>query len=149
MSGAIAPMPTDYRGIRFRSKSEAIIARAMDLIEVDWEYEPEGYFGNEDDDYVPDFLLRLGDEEFLIEYKPRKATDASIERLGRIHNDHPTPLALLWLDPFDATTLGAVFFISATIQGTKRRHIKNVIWNFATGIKDVIAQARSHRFDLR
>jgi hypothetical protein len=41
MSTDLKAIPTEYKGVRFRSKSEAIFARCLDLAGVeDWQYEP-------------------------------------------------------------------------------------------------------------
>lgn len=49
-------IPTEYRGITFRSKLEADWARAFDTIGLEWQYEPVGkYFG--DVFYLVDFFL--------------------------------------------------------------------------------------------
>lgn len=34
-------IPTEYKGIMFKSKSEAIVARGFDLAGLLWKYEPE------------------------------------------------------------------------------------------------------------
>jgi len=79
------PTPTDYSGTRFRSKSEAIIARAMDLAEIEWIYEPDKFDG-----YTPDFAVDLSvpgwsslSLSYLIEYKPSRPTDAYMENIGK------------------------------------------------------------------
>lgn len=33
-------IPTEYRGVRFRSKSEAMLARCFDIAGIFWNYEP-------------------------------------------------------------------------------------------------------------
>ena len=77
--------PTDYAGTRFRSKSEAIVARAMDLADIEWVYEPDEFDG-----YTPDFSVNLSVPgwsclplSYLIEYKPSKPSDAYMENLGK------------------------------------------------------------------
>jgi hypothetical protein len=49
-------IPTIYRGVQFRSRSEARWASLLDDLSVDWHYEPSGY---EFDGvrYLPDFWL--------------------------------------------------------------------------------------------
>jgi hypothetical protein len=82
-------IPTDYDGTRFRSKSEAILARAMDLAEISWMYEPEEYDG-----YLPDFavdveIFNMFKLSYLIEYKPSLPSDAYIEKLNKIKINDP------------------------------------------------------------
>lgn len=48
---------TDYKGIRFRSKIEALWAVFFDLCGLKWEYEPQGFKLDNGMWYLPDFLL--------------------------------------------------------------------------------------------
>jgi len=51
-------IPTVYSGVYFRSKTEAMCARALDFHEICWIYEPERFYLSEiDETYVPDFYL--------------------------------------------------------------------------------------------
>jgi hypothetical protein len=43
--------PTEYRGVKFKSKCEARWAALFDLLKWEWEYEPNG------EDTFPDFLV--------------------------------------------------------------------------------------------
>jgi len=68
----IKATPTSYSGQNFKSKSEAIFARWLDLCEVTWEYEPLHYSF---ESYVPDFQVVYKTKgkkllQLLIEYKP-------------------------------------------------------------------------------
>lgn len=79
--------PTEYRGVRFRSKSEAVFARNLDLSRIPWRYEPE-FFRVED--WVPDFYLGvelkqpLGFMPLVLEFKPGEPTETYMdELLGR------------------------------------------------------------------
>lgn len=58
----IQAKPTEYAGVRFRSKLEATWARFFDVIGVKWEYEPTKLPG-----WIPDFLI---DGWWLAEVKP-------------------------------------------------------------------------------
>jgi len=60
----IAPKPTYYDGIRFRSRLEATWAAFFDLCRWRWEYEPLDLKG-----WVPDFVLH-GPEPIAVEVKP-------------------------------------------------------------------------------
>ena len=77
------PIPTEYKGVRFRSKSEAIFARAMDLAfpgDLFWEYEPKDFAI---DWWVPDFhVIHPYSGDCLIEYKPSEVTETYKENLG-------------------------------------------------------------------
>ena len=61
----IAPIPTVYGGVQFRSRLEARYAALFDLVRWPWEYEPTDLFW-----YVPDFLLRFPRGLVLAEVKP-------------------------------------------------------------------------------
>ena len=52
------------RGIQYRSRIEAQYAYIFEKLGWDWEYEPIDLEG-----YIPDFIIKFGDEEFLIEIK--------------------------------------------------------------------------------
>lgn len=74
--------PTEYRGVVFRSKSEAIFARLLELNHYEWMYEPKDYFAL-DTGWTPDFwafhcIQQDGTpllQSVLIEYKPSDVTD--------------------------------------------------------------------------
>lgn len=73
MNKIIKAKPTAYKGIRFRSKTEASLAVAFDYYEAisEWRYEPFQY---KLDEWLPDFEIVLKDgfkERLLIECKPR------------------------------------------------------------------------------
>lgn len=57
--------PTTYKGIRFRSRTEARWAALFDNLEWDWIYEPCDFTG-----WIPDFQLLLDHEPLLVEVKP-------------------------------------------------------------------------------
>lgn len=68
----IKAIPTSYKGQIFKSKSEAILARFLDLQSCLWGYEPPHYSHKL---YVPDFqvIYKLNSGrlmQLLIEYKP-------------------------------------------------------------------------------
>lgn len=53
----ITALPTYYAGHKFRSRLEARWAMFFDLLEIKWEYEPEGYKLSTGECYLPDFFL--------------------------------------------------------------------------------------------
>lgn len=57
-------IPTEYNGVRFRSRLEARWAAMFDLFDWQWEYEPLDLEG-----YIPDFLLKFH-VPLLVEVKP-------------------------------------------------------------------------------
>lgn len=73
------PRPTEYRGIRFDSKLEAVFARMLDLNRVKWKLEhPVIRYGHQWDFELetPDFPNGL-----LIELKPSEPTETYIDQL--------------------------------------------------------------------
>lgn len=61
----ISAIPTDYRGVHFRSRLEAKWACFFDNVGWPWEYEPFDLQG-----YIPDFILPLKPGHVLFEVKP-------------------------------------------------------------------------------
>lgn len=55
-SDKLKPIPTVYKGIKFRSRAEARWAVVFDALGLDWVYEPEGYEFN-GTKYLPDFVI--------------------------------------------------------------------------------------------
>lgn len=53
----IKPIQTRYKGYNFRSRLEARYAVFFDALDIDWEYESEGYDLGELGWYLPDFYL--------------------------------------------------------------------------------------------
>ena len=87
MQQTFKPTPTEYRGVRFRSKSEAIFAALLDTAGFeDWLYEPHFL---EVSGYTPDFCVPLVSDHndlalVIIEYKPA-ATTATYRNLLTEH----------------------------------------------------------------
>jgi hypothetical protein len=83
-----APRRTEYQGVIFRSKSEALFARLLELNGYEWMYEPKDFFALEDG-WVPDFWAHQYDHtpsgtvflSTLIEYKPGDVTETYKEEL--------------------------------------------------------------------
>ena len=64
----INPIPTEYAGHVFRSRTEARWAVFFDLIQLRWEYEPEGIILGDGTWYLPDFWMP--DMALWVEVKP-------------------------------------------------------------------------------
>ena len=90
METDFTPRPTEYRGVLFKSKSEAKYARLLDIVqpEIGWAYEPKDIAHIltqiTNSNYCPDFVgfvAAPGNRGFLcavVEYKPKRPTDAYI-----------------------------------------------------------------------
>ena len=50
-------IPTKYHGVEFRSRLEARYALMFDMLDIKWEYEPEGFDLPKKEWYLPDFYL--------------------------------------------------------------------------------------------
>lgn len=85
--------PTTYRGIRMRSRLEALYAASIDGLPAAWAYEPQ-CFANQAGQYLPDFVLRwtLNDpwDVEYVEIKPtRQAAETAVERMRIILDSEP------------------------------------------------------------
>ena len=75
----IKAKPTTYKGIRFRSKSEARFACMLDYADMSWQYEPPVSIAGME--WSPDFAVRVGLDyggivfDCLVEYKPSEPTE--------------------------------------------------------------------------
>jgi hypothetical protein len=61
----ISGIPTEYEGVRFRSRTEAMWAAFFDRIGWRWDYEPVDMDG-----YIPDFIIDFKRAKLLVEVKP-------------------------------------------------------------------------------
>jgi hypothetical protein len=68
-ANSYSAIPTVYRSIRFRSRLEARWASLLDLLKVEWEYEPFDLGKGKKTGYIPDFLIQLK-KPTLLECKP-------------------------------------------------------------------------------
>ncbi len=82
----IRAIETRYAGHRFRSRLEARWAVFLDTLDLDWQYEPEGFNLEDGTRYLPDFHV---DGVGWLEIKPRfdsAALDA-ISEVGEAHGE--------------------------------------------------------------
>lgn len=69
------PIETSYQGYRFRSRLEARYAVLFDALEIDWEYEVQGYDLGDGIFYLPDFWLPHTNGGCWVEIKGAKPTE--------------------------------------------------------------------------
>jgi len=69
VGGKVKVLETEYRGIRFRSRLEARWAVFFDQLEIEYEYEPEGFEFDDGTRYLPDFWLPTFDGGMYVEVK--------------------------------------------------------------------------------
>lgn len=75
-------IPTEYNGIRFRSRLEATWAAFFDLMGWRWVYEPTDLNG-----YIPDFFLRCHanyGSNVVVEVKPASSEAEFLDAIGKI-----------------------------------------------------------------
>ena len=148
------PRPTDYRGIKFKSKSEAIMARSLDLEPtiLAWEYEPTPF--KLDDGWIPDFWFiwkykEPGVKSAFIEYKPSEPTNVYINELKirYLKLDKKTPdlsnLLLIYGSPFDVHLKRSIIEYDKVEKGLQAREV--VDFDFIIRKWD---EAKQYRFDL-
>jgi hypothetical protein len=76
MNGTIKAIETRYKGYRFRSRLEARWAVFFDALNLEWEYEPEGFDLGALGWYLPDFYIKSWN--LWIEVKPGRFDDPAI-----------------------------------------------------------------------
>lgn len=86
----VKAIETEYKGYRFRSRLEARWAVFMDELDIDWQYEPEG-FNTPSGPYLPDFFLRFRPDShdaarypgagYWLEVKPREPSEDELAKL--------------------------------------------------------------------
>lgn len=64
-------IPTQYRGVQFRSRFEANAAYLFDVLGLDWEYEPASFLLDDGTHYRPDFWL--GEPNMWVECRGYKS----------------------------------------------------------------------------
>lgn len=117
------PIRTEYKGIAFDSKAEAVFARTLDLAGHDWVYHPEKHCGHEWDFLVfPTHVLRwyqsafIGRKQYvskkakyiktaskpmLVEYKPSMPTNTYVVNLTEMMRQDPFESIVVWGNPWD------------------------------------------------
>ncbi len=73
----IKPIEPTYNGYRFRSRLEARWALYFDLVNIKYEYEPEGYVLENGECYLPDFYLPEVNAYFEVKHASLKGKDVS------------------------------------------------------------------------
>lgn len=150
-------IPTEYKGVVFRSKCEALFARNLDLSGGWlWEYEPFEFRSK--DGWQPDFRLAAlvptrvmggwsipqGIADALLEYKPSDVTDTYL--------DHAATRA------FDIASKNQIPFSFFIVCGSPFNRIRKSYWLLEGRFQlqeghcqwlEWIDEAREYRFDLK
>ena len=104
----IKAIPTRYKGYHFRSRLEARWAVFFDALNIEWQYEPEGFELPNGERYLPDFYLQgMG---VWVDIKPvlpqtptglRMTWDNVYQKLETIAMDRGESAAILTGDPLE------------------------------------------------
>jgi len=84
---ATKSIPTKYSGHTFRSRLEAKVAVFFDVLNLSWEYEPEGYDLPINGWYLPDFLLKKNEKlkhDIWVECKGKEPTIEEDNKLNEL-----------------------------------------------------------------
>ena len=149
--------PTEYKGIVYRSKCEAILARAIDLQGHEFIYEPERLIILDGmKEWCPDFSVMVLDggfwDELIVEYKPAMITDTYRECLSKRFNKLSEGLSDL---PFSSGISRTFLLICGNpYEGrttTMQQYHPVSGWHEETkvkGLHSMLKKAKSYRFDL-
>lgn len=92
---------TEYRGIVFDSKSEAVFARTLDIAGLHWIHHPSEHCG-----HPWDFLIVANGIETLVEYKPAMPTMTYVRNLTEAMSADPVESILIWGSPWNGKARG-------------------------------------------
>lgn len=164
----IKARPTEYLGVRYRSKSEAIISRSIDLtyepyLKYEKTYEPDWFEFK--DGYTPDFFIFLADEKaqpclsILVEYKPSMPTGVYLDRFKQRAGEYFSKNLATCLKhnviPFFILAVGNPFSVNENIVLSIKQQapyeiekisIDSIIGRFMS--YHSIEKAKEYRFDL-
>ena len=168
----IKAIPTEYKGVRFDSKSEAVFARLLDLQGIDWEHQhPIRHEGHDWDfliwlesellftafpngnnvDVGCKTFSRTGKRACLIELKPSRPTTSYVERLkkGMLTGQRESRW-IVWGNPWQASEDFTYAFNELCFEGRPSDSILGLSAGFY-GFDDEfrISEAKSYRFDLQ
>jgi len=139
---ALEARPTEYAGTLFRSKTEAVYARAFDIIGWQWEYEPEIPLWP----HNPDFLLAAPVREsalslLVVEIKPSKPTSAYLMSIkdpaAKWAEGFRRAAMVMYGNPWDGACVHRVM-------------MKDGEWGMpiSTSFAEKLIEAKAYRFDL-
>jgi len=156
------PRKTEYKGVVFKSKSEAIVARSMDLVGLLWEYEP--YQTKCNDGYICDFWVIVPAsvvndgrpsnwfQNVFIEYKPSIPTNTYLneiyDRFKTLGLKRNPTIWILYGNPFDDTVQSGWLAIDVYDENHLKRKWRSLGPSFL-GVIDKWHEAKKYRFDLK
>lgn len=133
----IKAIPTQYKGYQFRSRLEARWAVFFDRMDIEYDYEVEGYEVATGVWYLPDFKLN----NVYVEVK-HKDDDAGHDKMALLVAGIRTPGVIVYGDPFDHY---AVLFEPHFIKPGYRRSLANFMQ--LAGARPAALVARQAQFN--
>lgn len=94
----IKAIETIYNGYKFRSRLEARWAVFFDALDIEYDYEPEGFYLGKAGWYLPDF--RLYEPSLWIEVKPRFPTTEEMNKMHALTQGKTENGAILYGTPW-------------------------------------------------
>lgn len=91
------PIPTDYKGYRFRSKTEARWAVFFTELGLSWVYEEQG-FDMDGTWYLPDFSIN--DWNGYVEIKGREPSSEEVEKCKSLNKGSDRTVLLIYGQPY-------------------------------------------------
>lgn len=149
MNEPIAPIPTEFKGVRFRSKSEAQFAWSLNRVGILWEYEP--IYLTCSDTWIPDFFVAFTgkDHSFtmaVVEYKPKPVTDsyrAQLEnRFAKLKEKITLPIYCCLAVGNAYDHLGSVEVFRPGVGWERNQDAANLMFQF-------IGESRNYRFEFQ
>lgn len=170
LQAQISAKPTVYKGVTFRSKSEARFAVTLDSAGIEWVYEPQ--LPDAALEWSPDFYLVFpildNSMAILLEYKPKLVTetyrdwwfDQSDKAIHADYGQSTVDACVMLVTSFfqmeDKSNQEAYWWIAVDDTPTKRGHlaystlvydmVNKTLNSFMT--EDNLRKARDYRFDL-
>lgn len=138
-----AAIPTEFRGIMFRSRLEARWAAAFDALKWPWEYEPLDLEG-----YIPDFVLSFA-RPLLVEIKPTVAlepwteAERKIERSGWDGEAMILGTGSLWATKYPIDMQPAIGRFGERVDGSWQWDSARLFWCSTCGKPSVLSEGGS------
>jgi hypothetical protein len=137
---AIKAIETQYKGYRFRSRTEARWAVFFDALDIKWEYEKEGYEFDDGTRYLPDFYLN--DFRMFIEIKGEYPTDIEKSKARKLYKTTNCPIIILVGNP------SVISYVRPKIHDERINSLINVFCDWLSHCHDARNAALGARFEF-
>jgi hypothetical protein len=172
------PIKTEYCGVVFDSKSEAVFARCLNLAGHEWIYHPREHCGHEWDFLVfpRNYIfyrqtVRVGGEYYhskseagflllkpmLVEYKPSMPTNTYVDNLTESMRQDPFESIVVWGNPWEGNDKSIdgphdccyrVYPIFSSCAKYGWGSCRNLISKMLQITPEITEEAKYYRFDL-